>query len=283
MRDLRGVLPDLPMHDLIPHLERAAPADGMTATAVPFMRVNRRSHAGTAHAHVLSPCVGIFLAGHKRVRLGRRDVCFRQGDTFAIARATPVISHVVAAPYLCVMLSVDAEIVAELDAYPPAASSDVAEPLARLVRLLDSPSEIPVLAPLFQRELFYRLLAGPSGDALRELSRGHDPLVAAAIAWLDAHYAEPFSAERLAAHVHASVSVLYARFKERMRITPLQYQKERRLHAARRLLLTGDVDASTAAYRVGYASAAQFNREYRRAFGAPPRRDVEALRRSTSR
>ncbi len=267
------------MHDLLPCLERAAPADGMTSTAVPFLRVNRRSHAGTAHAHVLSPCVGVFFAGHKRVRLGGRDVHLRQGDTFALARATPVVSHVVAAPYVCVMLSVDVELVAGLAAFPPAASSDVAEPLARLVRLLDSPSEIPVLAPLFQRELFYRLLAGPSGDTLRELARGHDPLVAAAMAWLDGHYAEPFSADRLAAHVHASVSALYARFKARARVTPLQYQKERRLHAARRLLLEGDADASTAAYRVGYASVAQFSREYRRAFGAPPRRDVAALRR----
>ena len=267
------------MHDLIPNLERAAPADGMTPTAVPFMCVNRRSRAGTPHAHVLPPCVGVFVAGGKRVRLGRRDVHLRQGDIFAVARATPVVSHVVAAPYLSVMLSVDVELVAELAAFPPAASPDIAESLVRLVRLLDSPSEIPVLAPLVQRELFYRLLAGPSGDALRELARGHDPLVAAAMAWLDAHYAEPFSAERLAAHVHASVSALYARFKARARITPLQYQKERRLHAARRLLLAGDTDASTAAYRVGYASVAQFSREYRRAFGAPPRRDVEALRR----
>jgi AraC-like DNA-binding protein len=277
--DLGGALPDLPMHDLIPFLSRLAPTDGMTSTAVSFMRVNRRSHAGTAHAHVLSPGVGVFVAGCKRVRLGGRDVHLRQGDTFAIARATPVVSHVLAAPYLCVMLSVDVELVAGLAAFPPAASPDIAEPLARLVRLLDSPAEIPVLAPLLQRELFYRLLAGPSGDALRELALTHDPLVAAAMAWLDAHYAEPFSSERLAAHVHASVSALYARFKARTRITPLQYQKERRLHAARRLLLGGDVDASTAAHRVGYASVAQFSREYRRTFGAPPRRDVAALRR----
>lgn len=267
------------MHDLLDSLDRAAPADGMTPTAVPFMRVSRRSRAGAPHAHVLSPCVGVFLAGHKNVRIGDRDVHFRQGDVLALTRATPVISRIVRAPYLCVMLSVDAEVLAGLAAFPPAASSDIAEPLARLVRLLDSPSEIPALAPLFQRELFYRLLAGPRGDDLRAVARGHDPMVAAATAWLDAHYVEPFSAERLAAHVHASVSALYARFKARTRKTPLQYQKELRLHAARRLLLAGDADASTAAYRVGYASVAQFSREYRRAFGAPPRRDVEALRR----
>lgn len=267
------------MRDLIPCLEHAAPVEGMSSTAVTFMRVNRRSQPGSPHAHVLRPSVGVFVAGQKHARIGSRAMELQPGDTFTVTRATPVVSHIVRAPYLAVMLAVDVDLVAELATFSPAASSDISEPFARLVRLLDSPSEIPALAPLFQRELFYRLLAGPAGDELRELARGHDAAVAAAIAWLDTHYAEPFSAGRLAAHVHLSVSALYARFKARTRLTPLQYQKQRRLDAARRLLLSEGTDVSSAAHRVGYASVAQFSRDYRRRFSAPPRRDVLALRR----
>lgn len=267
------------MRELIPYLDQAARADGMTQTAVPFMRVNRRSRPGAPHAHVLGPCVGVFVAGQKRTRTAGRDVHLGPGDILTIARPTPTVSQVVRAPYLCAMLTLDPEMIAGLAGFPPAASADIAGPFARLVRLLESPDEIPALAPLLQRELIYRLLAGPAGDGLRELARGHDAVVAAATAWLDAHYAERFSAERLAARVHVSVSSLYARFKAHTRMTPLQYQKQRRLDAARLLLISGGMEVSAAARRVGYASAAQFSRDYRRRFGAPPRRDAEARRR----
>lgn len=263
------------MRDLIPYLEHAAPAEGIRSTAIPFLRVNRRSRAGAPHSHVLQPSIGIFVAGHKRAFVGDRQLDFRAGDVLAVPRATPAISHVVRAPYLCVMLAVDPDLVASLAEAPRAASSDIADPFARLVRLLDSPAEIPVLAPLFQRELFYRLLAGPSGDALRALARRRDPAVAAAMAWLDSHATEPFSAEHLAAHVHLSISALYVRFKASLGITPLTYHKQRRLDVARRLLLGEAIDVASVAYRVGYASAAQFSRDYRRAFAISPSRDRE--------
>jgi AraC-like DNA-binding protein len=266
------------MRDLVPTLERAAPGDGMQPTAIPFAHVNRRSTARGPTAHVLQPSVWVYVSGQKRACVGRRSRELSEGDVLAISRPTTVVSEIVRAPYLCVMLTVDAGLVASLAASPRAASSDIADPFARLVRLLDTPSEIAVLAPLLQRELFFRLLAGPPGDDLRELACGHDAAVASALAWLDARYAEPFSAERLAAHVHLSVSALYARFKQRLGVTPLQYQKRLRLDAARRLLFVGDVDVSAVAYRVGYASVAHFSRDYRRAFATSPSRDVGALR-----
>lgn len=263
------------MRDLVPYLGHVAIADGVSPTALPFMRVNRRSRSGTPHAHVLQPGIGIFVAGDKLVGIGNRRHIFRRGDVIATSRATTVTSRIVRAPYLCAMLSIDVDLITSLMSFPRSKSSDITEPFARLVRLLASPSEIPVLAPLFQRELFYRLLAGPSGDTLRDLAHRHDAAVSGATAWLDAHFAEPFSAERLAAHVHLSVSALYARFKARLRITPLQYQKRRRLETARRLLLTDDTDVGDAAHRVGYASAAQFSRDYRRAFAISPRQDID--------
>ncbi|HEU4581814.1 MAG TPA: AraC family transcriptional regulator N-terminal domain-containing protein [Polyangiaceae bacterium] len=265
------------MRDLLPYLEHAAPRDGLSATSIPFAHVNRRRAARGPVAHVLQPSVWIYVAGHKRARVGREVHELSAGDVHVLARPTTVISEIVSAPYLCVMLSVDASLIASLAAAPRAVSSSISEPLTRLARLLDTPSEIPVLAPLLQRELFFRLLAGPAGDDLRELARGHDALLASALAWLEARYAEPFSAQLLAAHVGSSVSALYARFKERMGVTPLQYQKRLRLEAARRLLFSGELDVSAVASRVGYASAAHFSRDYRRAFAAPPRRD-RALR-----
>jgi AraC-like DNA-binding protein len=265
------------MRDLLPTLEHAAPGDGMQPTAISFAHVNRRSTTRAPTTHVLQPSVWIYVAGHKRARVGREARELSEGDVLALSRPTTVVSEVIRAPYLCVTLTVDAGLIASLAASPRAASSDIADPFARLVRLLDAPSEIPVLAPLLQRELFFRLLAGPVGNDLRELARGHDPAVASALAWLDARYAEPFSAELLAAQVHLSVSALYARFKERVGVTPLQYQKRLRLDAARRLLFVGDMDVSAVAYRVGYASVAHFSRDYRRAFATPPSRDVGAL------
>jgi AraC-like DNA-binding protein len=261
------------MRDLLPYLEHAAPGDGMSSTSIPFAHVNRRRAARGPVAHVLPPSVWIHVAGHKRARVGREVRELSAGDVHALSRPTTVVSEVVRAPYLCVMLSVEPSLIASLAGAPRAASSNISDPLTRLVRLLDTPSEIPVLAPLLQRELFFRLLAGPAGDDLRELARGHDALVASALAWLDARYTEPFSAELLAAHAGSSVSALYARFKLRMGLTPLQYQKRLRLEAARRLLFGGELDVGAVAARVGYASAAQFSRDYRRAFAAPPSRD----------
>ena len=219
------------------------------------------------------------MDGEKRVRVGNRNLALVRGDTLALAQPTSTISQIVRAPYVSLMLAVDAELLARLETFPRAASANVTEPLTRLVALLESPAEIPALAPLLQSELFYRLLAGPAGGALREIARGHDAAIVAATNWLDAHYAEPFSAERLAARVHLSVSALYARFKARKRVTPLQYQKRLRLDAARLLLLSSDVDVGTVAHRVGYASVAQFTRDYRERFSSPPRRDVDQLRR----
>lgn len=264
------------MRDLVPYLEHAAPGEGMQSTAIPFAQVNRRAKARGTVAHALPPSVWIYVSGHKRARVGRDTRDLSAGEVFALSRPTTVVSEIVRAPYLGVMLTLDASLIADLAVSPRAASSEITNPFARLVRLFDAPSEIPVLAPLLHRELLFRLLAGPIGDDLREFARGHDAAVASALAWLDTRYAEPFSAELLAAHVCLSVSALYARFKKRMGVTPLQYQKSRRLEAARRLLFGGAFDVSTVAYRVGYASVAHFSRDYRRAFATPPSRDLGA-------
>ena len=152
--------------------------------------------------------------------------------------------------------------------------------LLRLVRLLDSPRDIPMLAPLIRREIFYRLLRGPQGYRLYELALANSQThrVCQAITWLNQHYQRPLRIEELAREVNLSTSTLHHRFKAVTAMSPLQYQKQLRLQEARRLMLNEGLEAAVAGYRVGYESPSQFSREYSRLYGAPPIRDLARLR-----
>ncbi|WP_369989983.1 AraC family transcriptional regulator [Pseudomonas xanthosomatis] len=156
--------------------------------------------------------------------------------------------------------------------------------LLRLVRLLDSPRDIPMLGPLIRREILYRLLRGPQGHRLYEIALANSQThrVCQAIAWLNRHYQQPLRIEDLAREVNLSTSTLHHRFKAVTSMSPLQYQKQLRLQEARRLMLNDGLEAAVAAYRVGYESPSQFSREYSRLYGAPPIRDVARLRASTN-
>ncbi|MCI0356055.1 MAG: AraC family transcriptional regulator, partial [Acidobacteria bacterium] len=150
----------------------------------------------------------------------------------------------------------------------------------RLLDLLAAPQDIPILAPLLQREILYRLLVGEQGARLRQIASAGSPSqqIAQAIEWLKRHYTRPLRIEALAAQAHMSPSTFHQHFRALTAMSPLQYQKWLRLNEARRLLLMERLDATTAALQVGYASPSQFSREYRRVFGAPPLRDITALR-----
>jgi AraC-like DNA-binding protein len=158
--------------------------------------------------------------------------------------------------------------------------STLLEALLRLVRLLDAPKDIPVLAPLILRELHYRLLHGEQQGRLAEIAIGDGRLrrVAGAIAWIKEHFTEPLRIETLAKQVNMSPSALHSHFKAVAAMSPVQYQKRLRLQEARRRLLSGGTSAEAVAFEIGYASASQFSREYARLFGQPPRRDAERVR-----
>ena len=200
------------------------------------------------------------------------------------------------APYLCLTLRVDARELAALlvemerpiprddhdgrALFVSALGAPLLDGLLRLVRLLDAPEDIPVLAPLVRRELHYRLLQGEQQGRLAEIAIGDGRLrrVARAVAWIKTHYAEPLRIEALARRVNMSPSALHAHFGAVAGVSPIQYQKQLRLQEARRLLLSEATSAEAVAYEVGYASASQFSREYARLFGQPPRRDAERMR-----
>jgi AraC-like DNA-binding protein len=152
--------------------------------------------------------------------------------------------------------------------------------IVRLVRLLDSPAEARVLMPLITREIVYRLLLGEQGGRLQHLARqgGYSPSIARAIERIQQEFDRPLHIEQFARELGMSVSGFHHRFKAVTTMSPLQFQKQLRLQEARRLMLSEDLDAARAAFRVGYRDASHFNREYKSLFGVPPVRDVQRLR-----
>ena len=162
-------------------------------------------------------------------------------------------------------------------------TSSLSGSFKRLLELLETPEDIPILAPLIKKEIHYRLLTGEEGSYLRQIASAGtlSRQIANAIAWMRKNFSEPLRIEELASLVNMSKSAFHHHFRQLTAMSPLQYQKALRLNEARRLMLTERLDASTAAFNVGYESTSQFSREYSRHFGAPPMRDVTALREST--
>lgn len=246
----------------------------------------------------------VVVQGRKEVTVGDETYVYDQSRYLAVSVDLPAVAHVVEAspeePYLCMTLTVDprelAALIVETGRQAPRDDHDVralyVSPLRaplldaflRLVRLLDAPQDASVLAPLILRELHYRLLQSEQFGRLAQIAIGNGRLrrISGAIAWIKEHFAEPLQIEALAKRVHMSSSALHSHFKAVAAMSPIQYQKRLRLQEARRLLLSGAASAEAVAYEVGYASASQFNREYARLFGLPPRRDAERIREAMS-
>jgi AraC-like DNA-binding protein len=239
------------------------------------------------------------VQGRKRALIGSETYHYDAFNHLLVSVTLPMKGQIIEAtperPYLCLRLGIDIGAVAKLltevkldiptadndkPLYVARTSPDLIEVFLRLIRLLDSPSDLAVLAPLALREIWYRLLRGEMGSRLRGLveTDGQVQRISRAIEHLQRHYNQPLRIEDLADASHMSTSTFHARFKAVTTLSPLQFQKQLRLHEARRLLLTENIDAGTAAHQVGYESPSQFNREYRRFFGAPPRREIAKLR-----
>ena len=155
-------------------------------------------------------------------------------------------------------------------------TAPVRDTLLRFLALLDTPADIPMLAPMVERELLYRLLQGPQGRLLRHIAQPEGALgrVRRAVEWIRNHHNSRLRIEDLCEVSGMSRASLHRHFVALTGLSPIQYQKQIRLQEARQLLLSGDNSASDVAYAVGYESASQFSREYVRQFGAPPLRDL---------
>lgn len=254
-----------------------------------------RAHELTCGTY--EPCVVLIVQGSKRVQLGESVLSYGVDRYLIASMNVPVKSSVVEArpdrPYLGVALKLDWREIAALMLEIPARGATALDAdrravstgavnaallgaFDRLLALFDTPEDIPSLAPLIKREIFYRLLTGDAGARLREIAtvdtQSHQ--VARAIAILNAGFTQTLRVDQLAREAGMSLSTFHQHFKAHTAMSPLQYQKQLRLTEARRLMLSDHLDASTAAYRVGYESPSQFSREYRRLFGAPPTKDI---------
>jgi len=268
-------------------------------TAIPELRFYRRERPSEPCVCMVEPSVALVVQGAKRALLGGDAYTYDIRRFLITSLDLGATMHVVQAsveqPYLGLALKLDLRLVAEMmvrRGLPPAAppcergmvlgqsTATLLDAFQRLVNLLDEPESIPVLAPLIQREIHYRLLSSDQGGRLWQIasvgSQGHR--IARAIDWLKAHYAQPLRIDDLAAYAQMSASSFHHHFRQLTAMSPLQFQKWLRLNEARRLMLAGEADVSSAAFRVGYESPSQFSREYSRLFGAPPRQDVARLR-----
>lgn len=282
---------------------RHCPADGAVDTAIPGLLLFRGSTTNAPTCAIMTSVFAMMAQGAKRITVGDDTYDYDARHYLISSVDLPIFARITRAstvePYLGLGLAIDPLKINELTAAMPKnrametvdrgiavglLSVDIQNTALRLARLLDTPADIPVLAPIIERELLYRLLAGPLGSRLRQAaaSGSHSHQIVRAIDWLKTNLNQPLSIERLASLSNMSRSSLHHHFKALTAMTPLQYQKQLRLQEARRLMLVSDTDAASAAHHVGYESPSQFNREYRRMFGAPPGRDVAQFRQSQS-
>jgi AraC-like DNA-binding protein len=279
---------------------RFAQTDGDHTTAIPALTLHRRK-APTEPLHcIYNLGLGIVAQGDKQVLLGDESIDYGPGQSMLTTIDLPVVSHVTrasaAAPFLGKMQMLDVRTIVQMasemderrsrreDAYRSisfeALDAALLDALVRLVNLLGEPVLIPRLAPLIQQEVTIRLLTGPHGPQLRHLVTSGSPgqQIAKAVAWLKQNFVQALHGDDLADRAHMSPSTFRQHFRALTGVSPLQYQKQLRLQEARQLMLNENLDAGSAAVRVGYESASQFSREYSRLFGAPPQRDITSMR-----
>jgi len=270
------------------------------ATDVPGLTLHRRTAPTAPCSMTYQPSVTVIAQGRKRVELGRNIFVYDSSRFLLTAVDLPVVSRVIeaseAAPCLAMALKLEMTVVRELlsrveiqvaEAPPDSPAMAMGETTVeflsaccRLVDLLKNPQDIPFLSGLIQREIIYRILRSAEGARLRAIATlgEQSHRTAKAIGWIRANYAKPLRVEDLAEMAGMGVSTLHHHFRALTAMSPVQYQKQLRLQAARGRMLIDGLDAASAAFEVGYESASQFNREYSRFFGQPPMRDIRTLR-----
>ncbi len=288
--------------ELVERIGRAMREDGTTQPFQGFHLYRRSSPLELLHG-VSEPSVAVIAQGSKEVLLGENRYRYGPSQYLLATVELPTIRRVLEAskerPYLSLRLELAPTLVGSVmleaghssHSWLPGEASvrgidvslldaNLLDAFVRLTRLLDSPAETPVLLPLITREIIYRLLVGEQGGRLRHLAilGGYTPHIARAVARLRQDFDQPLRIERLARELGMSVSGFHHHFKAVTAMSPSQFQKQLRLQEARRLMLGEDLDAASAAYRVGYHDASHFNREYKSLFGVPPMRDVQRLR-----
>lgn len=273
-------------------------------TAIPGLSLYRRNEPTQPMSGMYEPSICLVAQGAKRVLLGDETYVYDAHHYLITSVHLPTVVQVVKAsrekPYLGLKLKLDqreiSQLMADSNLPPPSAqrstrgmaTGEATLPLLaafqRLIDLLGEQKDIPILAPIIQREIIYRLLVGDQGARLRQIASAgsQSQQMARAIEWLKDNFTQPLRIDDLAEQARMSTSTFHHHFRSMTASSPLQYQKQLRLQEARRLMLSEHLDAAAAAFQVGYESPSQFSREYNRFFGAPPLRDITTLRQASS-
>ncbi|HJA08747.1 MAG TPA: AraC family transcriptional regulator [Candidatus Mailhella merdigallinarum] len=276
------------------------PEQSRLETPISGLALTRHDENSPAIRCFYNPMVALVVQGFKRSMIGDHEANYGELHCVTVGIDMPGVFHVTnaspQAPFLSLSVKLDRRIIAHLMTEDPSivaagevdwnpvvvaeAGKELLQAFVRLVELLDTPSRIPVIAPMILREIHYYLLCGNQGRCLRLFSTTGTQAnqIAEAISWLREHYADSINMEELARRVNMASSTFNRHFRQVTSLSPLQFQKRLRLYEAERLMLQEGKDAGTAALMVGYESGSQFNREYKRQFGAPPRRDVAQKR-----
>jgi AraC-like DNA-binding protein len=281
-------------------IDRFTKNDGTYSTAIPslhFIRVSKQSEP--IHS-IHKPALCIVANGSKLVMLAEECYQYNPASYLVVSVDLPVSGQVIQAtsdsPYLCLRLDFEPDQIFDIiresnQAWNKTGDSgrglfisttkfSLLEAVLRLVRLLETPQDIPVLAPLVIREIFYRILQDEHGDSVKQFAQmgSRAQRIAKVIDLIKYDFVKPLRIDQLAMAVNMSPSSLHHHFKDITAMSPLQYQKQIRLQEARRLLLSETMDAADAGFQVGYESPSHFSREYARMFGLPPMSDVKRLR-----
>ena len=273
--------------------------NGAHATAIDPLIFMRECDPATATHGISEPLLAIVVQGQKEVVLNKTPYRYGVAQSLVVSVDLPLSGCVIEAtpeqPYLGFKLKLDPVQLCSIIAHTNPSSREResvrgwfisdAEPslvdcAIRLTKLLETPQDIPFLAPMIIREIYYRLLIGEQGKAVRQIAilDSNMQRIAEVIKRLKADFAKPLRVEELAGQANMSAASFHRHFKQVTSMSPLQYQKQLRLLTARRMMLAENIDATQATYQVGYESTSQFSREYARMFGAPPIRDIEQLR-----
>lgn len=288
------------LNRLIALAEGITQAEGRIQTIVPFLKIVRNTHQTPPIPAVLTPAFCLILQGAKRVHFGPDIMDCHPGNFLASAIKLPASAQIIGAtrqsPYLGLRVDFTtkeiASVMAEaeinikpqddelnISAFVGKSDADLLESFIRLLEFIDRPQKVHFLSGLIKREMLFHLLSGDYGHLFFQqmfFDQQADG-VGRAITWIGENYNRSFTVEELARETNMRVSGLHHKFKAMTMMGPLQYQKQLRLQEARRLMLSGSMDATTAAVEVGYKSPSQFSREYRRLFGLPPLQDIRAL------
>lgn len=273
-------------------------APGILQTGIKGLSAALRTQQTFNQHCFYKPMAMIVLQGKKQTVLGSEAFTYNENQLVVTSIDIPTVGSIVEAspekPFMTLIFDLDNYVISQLlseDNYQKnetarrgmgIAEADEAllDAFYRLILLLEQPERQKVMAPMIIKEIHYLLLTSPLGDILRTINTkgSHNNQIAKAIAWLKENYREPLKIDKLAQKFNMAESSFYRHFSKVTSLSPLQYQKQLRLHEARRLMLSENFAAANAAYDVGYESASQFNREYKRMFGTPPKTNVNRLK-----